>query len=80
MATQRETLLEAMKDGEWLTLEELSERTGIAEASVSAQLRNLRKPEYGAWEVEKRVREVRDDAWRRALLWEYRVGERRLFA
>lgn len=44
---------EAMKDGDWLTLRALSEVTNDPEASVSAQLRHLRKPKFGSHTVER---------------------------
>ena len=40
----------------WLTLVELSRLTRFGEASISAQLRHLRKEEYGGFLVEKRQR------------------------
>ena len=40
----------------WWTLGELREATGYPEASLSAQLRHLRKKEFGAFVVEKRRR------------------------
>jgi len=45
---------EAINDGRWYTLKQLSEITGDPEASVSAQLRNLRKPRFGAYTINKR--------------------------
>lgn len=44
----------AIKDGRWRTLKQLSETTGDPEASVSAQLRHLRKPRFGGYEIVKR--------------------------
>ena len=41
-------------DTGWKTLAEISEKTGYPEASVSAQLRHLRKPEFGSYRVDKR--------------------------
>lgn len=43
-----------MADGQWRTLAEISAVTGDPPASVSAQLRHLRKPRFGAHLVEKR--------------------------
>lgn len=40
-------------DQQWRSLEEISNRTGDPAASVSAQLRHLRKPRFGAHTVEK---------------------------
>jgi hypothetical protein len=42
-----------MRDGAWRTLSDISALTGHPEASVSAQLRNLRKPRFGGHCVEK---------------------------
>ena len=62
----------------WLTLEELARLTQFGEASISAQLRHLRKPWYGGYEVEKRRREA--ESWARpeqaGALWEYRLRPR----
>ena len=77
--TQRETLLTvlrlAARHEMWMTLEELAGRTKYPPASISAQLRHLRKAEHGGWVVEKRRRE-----WaREEVVWEYSLGkERRL--
>jgi hypothetical protein len=45
---------ECVKDGEWRTLSRISTITGDPEASISAQLRHLRKSRFGGFEVEKR--------------------------
>ena len=45
-----------MSDGAWRTLREIADKTGDPEASVSAQLRNLRKVRFGKHEVGKRNR------------------------
>ena len=52
----RPAVLLAMIGGQWHTLAEVSARTGIPEASVSARLRDLRKAKYGAHRVECRRR------------------------
>lgn len=62
----------------WWTLGELREATGYPEASISAQLRHLRKKRFGAFEVEKRRRITREAAVSGARangggLWEYRI-------
>ena len=59
---------ECMKDGNWRTLDEISRRTGDPHASVSAQLRHLRKPKFGSHTVERQTRGDRS-----AGLWEYRL-------
>jgi len=42
-----------MSDGKWRTLREISDLTNDPEASISAQLRHLRKPRFGGHEVER---------------------------
>src|SRR5215470_10902122 len=60
-ASQREVLCDVMltaeRCGAWLTLRELARMTRYGEASISAQLRHLRKPQYGSFVLEKRLRE-----------------------
>lgn len=51
---QQLRVFEAMQDGAWRTLGEISEATGDPEASVSARLRDLRKPKFGGFTVERR--------------------------
>lgn len=52
---------EAIRDfmlarGGWLTLAEIEDAVGYPQASISAQLRHLRKPQFGSWRVDKRRR------------------------
>jgi hypothetical protein len=56
--TRRDAVFEVMSDCNWHTLAEIAEKTGYSEASVSAQLRDFRKPLYGSWTVEKRRTEA----------------------
>jgi hypothetical protein len=42
-----------VSDGGWHTLREISNATGDPEASISAQLRHLRKPRFGGCTVER---------------------------
>lgn len=60
----------------WLTLVELGRLTHYGEASISAQLRHLRKPQYGGFVVEKRRREVAEVmcAVEHGPVWEYRLS------
>ena len=51
--------------GGWWTLAEISEILHDPEASISAQLRHLRKPQFGSYKVEKRRRTQGT--------WEYKV-------
>jgi len=50
----------------WLTVAEIAEATGDPEPSVSAQLRHLRKKQFGGYDVPKRRT--------RRGPWEYRVN------
>lgn len=43
----------ALLDGEWHTLPDLELRTGAPQASISARLRDFRKPKWGAHTVER---------------------------
>jgi hypothetical protein len=52
----RDLMVVAAAGGAWLTLHEIAERTEFAEASISAQLRHLRKQRHGNYCVEKRPR------------------------
>ena len=75
---QREVLCDVMwaaaRCGAWLTLRELSRMTRYGEASISAQLRHLRKPQYGAFVVEKRVREEETGTGvEHGVVWEYQL-------
>ena len=44
---------DVMYHGLWHTLPQIAEATGDPEASISAQLRHLRKPRFGSHTVEK---------------------------
>lgn len=56
LARQHERIRDLMIDGVWRTLGEIAAQTRDPEASISAQLRHLRKPRFGAWIVERRRR------------------------
>ena len=53
LSRQNERILKLMRDSVWRTLAEISDITGDPPASVSAQLRHLRKPRFGAHLVER---------------------------
>ena len=53
LSTQLSRVFYCMKDNRWRTLGEISTLTGDPEASVSAQLRHLRKERFGSHEVER---------------------------
>lgn len=65
LAAQQARVLEAVKEGAWVTLAGLSARLGDPEASISARLRECRKLGYV---VERR--RVREGGGQ----WEYRVA------
>ena len=52
-----------MLDGRWRSLQEIADATGDPHASISAQLRHLRKPRFGGHAVEKRRRAVLGGTW-----------------
>ena len=70
-----DVMLSARQCETWLTLDELAKLTHYPPASISAQLRHLRKPQYGAFLVEKRPRTVctvlRGEDF--GTIWEYRL-------
>jgi hypothetical protein len=45
---QMRRVFAAMRDGKWRTLNEIAARTGDPEASISARLRDFRKPKFGS--------------------------------
>jgi hypothetical protein len=47
---------QAVSDGRWYTLSELSSITGDPEGSISARLRDLRKEKFGAFDIRKQRR------------------------
>lgn len=67
---QQQAVYEAMKHGAWMTLREISDATGAPEASVSARIRDFRKPEMS--HLALTVESQRRDDVRRGL-WEYRL-------
>jgi hypothetical protein len=74
LGTIRDLMLEAAARGAWLTLTEIAEPTAFGEASISAQLRHLRKSRHGRYRVEKRRRVLGEsEAGRATGLWEYQV-------
>src|SRR2546427_600187 len=70
-----DVMLSARQCETWLTLDELAKLTHYPPASISAQLRHLRKPQFGAFLVKKRPRMARtvlrgEDF---GTIWEYRL-------
>jgi hypothetical protein len=82
LAAIRELMMRAFDRGVWLTLGEIAAATEYGEASISAQLRHLRKAHHGGYRVEKRrrwparasagTRKIHD-ARRGPVIWEYHV-------
>lgn len=50
-----------MSDGRWHDLEEIARETGTSMLSVSARVRDLRKPRFGGWTVE--VKRISGGLW-----------------
>ena len=80
LAAIREVMMRALCGDVWLTLGEIAEATEFGEASISAQLRHLRKARHGRYRVEKRRRkasaavpEPLPIARHAIVIWEYRV-------
>lgn len=56
LGRQLKKVLYEMAKGEWLTLAELEARIWEPQASISARLRDLRKPRNGGYTIERRRR------------------------
>jgi len=54
LGTQLEQIRDFMEGRGYLTLQEISDATGHPHASVSAQLRNLRKQRFGSRIIDKK--------------------------
>lgn len=52
--TQVGRVFNCISDGRWRTLDDIAQATGDPHASVSAQLRHLRKPRFGGHTIDKR--------------------------
>lgn len=57
LGAQAQRVLDVIGDGQWRTLSEIATATGDPEASVSARLRDLRKPKFGGLDVARRLRD-----------------------
>jgi hypothetical protein len=51
---QLQAVKQLMSDGIWRSLAQIAESVGYPEASVSARLRDLRKPKFGGYTVERK--------------------------
>jgi hypothetical protein len=78
LETVRDIMLSAAECDAWLTLTEISRMTCYGEASISAQLRHLRKPVFGGFCVEKRRRDDEETDVHSGISapgkWEYRIA------
>ena len=68
LSGQIKRIFHLMKDSQYRTLSEIAEITGDHEASISAQLRHLRKTRFGSHTVNKRNRGERQHG-----LYEYQL-------
>ena len=66
---QIQRVFNTIKDNNWYTLDEIHKATNDPHASISAQLRHLRKKRFGSYTIEKRPRGNRYKG-----LWEYRLS------
>lgn len=67
-------VVNAMIDGEWRTLDEIARMTRDPHASISAQLRHLRKTRFGEHTLLKRTRGDRySGLWEYQLIWNEEV-------
>jgi hypothetical protein len=71
LAGQIQRVYAALAAGGWWTLNELAQATGDPPASISAQIRHLRKSRFGSHRIDKRRRGSES-----AGLWEYRMEVR----
>jgi biotin operon repressor len=78
----RDVMLSAAACDTWLSLEELARMTSYPPASISAQLRHLRKEQHGGYRIEKRCRSLAkfmagvDQRGANGPVWEYRLDRR----
>lgn len=69
LGTQLGRVLSVMQGGEWKTLSEISFMTDDPQASVSARLRDLRKPKFGSHDIVRRNRGPKSNG-----LYEYKLS------
>lgn len=63
LGLQARRVLTVMADGEWHTLAEIAHLAASPEASVSARLRDLRRPELGGYTINGRRRAGKGGLW-----------------
>jgi hypothetical protein len=70
LSGQIKRIYDLISDGKWRTLSEIENETGDPAASISAQLRNLRKSQFGGHTINKRSRGERSRG-----LFEYQLAK-----
>ncbi len=65
LGAQLQRVAKMLLSGKWYTLAEMESLTGDPQASISARIRDLRKPKFGGHDVQHRRRTTGQ--------WEYRV-------
>ena len=68
LLTQMERVKAYLSTHQWYTLAEIEAFTGFPQASISSQMRHLRKPKFGNYLVEKRRRVEGCGTWEYRLL------------
>ena len=63
---QAQRVWNVMADGRWYSLREIAAKCGDPEASISARIRDLKKPQFGAFKVESIC--VKRGLWRYKLV------------
>jgi predicted transcriptional regulator len=53
LSTQLQAVKTLMVDGLWRSLKQISREVGAPESSISARLRDLRKPRFGGYVVDR---------------------------
>ena len=66
LSRQLDRVRTLMADSQWRTLSQIADEVYASEASVSARLRDLRKPRFGSATVERQY--VRRGLWRYRVL------------
>jgi hypothetical protein len=63
LSMQYDRVFAVMKHGDWMALFEIGNITGDPPASISAQLRHMRKARFGSHTINKRLRGESDGLW-----------------
>ena len=63
LSKQAQAVWEHMVPGGWWTLARISHFTGFPESSISARLRDFRKPRFGSHDVQRRRRKDGHGTW-----------------